>query len=265
MVFLFLFLLLPFMRPTSNADSADEIFGNFIHPPAIIEDDIYGDNLIFRLGDVEELRWTTDWDSYNLRLYQRDIMNGNTPFTAPGTTIFSKPQNQAEPGGLNWTVQTYTFDLDISPVFILEIENSAGDSGFSSHSFNISSKRLVTSTAPPTPSSKPESPTTDAGSASGLDLRLPLGLGLGLGIPLVALASFVLGYFVFNLCGRLPKEEAEKPSQRQTSPHGNQPPYEIGSGQPAVALQEEPIYYEADPSAARLSELPGEQGRKGSV
>ncbi|KAF2494768.1 hypothetical protein BU16DRAFT_527754 [Lophium mytilinum] len=170
---------------------------------------------IFPLSSTQRLQWNTDFDTYNLTLWQQSSPGGAA---TSGAIIYAKSSSDSEVGGFEWNVQTYSLKLEDSPVFFIWVLDPEGNS-FTSHYFNITAKGVSSSiTASATSTATSTSASTSDASARSVTatqsvpvqtlsaptqspqpqnnnsaFKVGLGVGLGLGIPLVLLLGVYLG------------------------------------------------------------------------
>ena len=188
----------------------------------------------------------------------------------------AKERDDKEPGGIDWDVQTYGFDLDDSPIFFLGIGfDGTEDSGFTSHYFNITRRRpdstssSSSSSGEPTPSeTSPPTATDDAdrdaaSSTSdprdpGPDLGLSLGLGLGLGIPLAALIGGIISYIILKKRSKKRAMQLELENAKHAQPHaGWYTPENWSQSLVHEAMDSKPTVIHEAMDTSKMAELPG--------
>ncbi|KAE9380123.1 hypothetical protein N431DRAFT_552344 [Stipitochalara longipes BDJ] len=107
----------------------------------------YQFNPVWYQGDTQLIEWSTPYTNYNISLWQESqpackAISGPVIFaTTPGSTA---SQNITQ---FPWNVQTYSFDINASPVFFFLLVPSAGEistQSSTSRFFNISAKALST-------------------------------------------------------------------------------------------------------------------------
>lgn len=133
-----------------------------------------------------------------------------------------------------WTIQTYEFDIKLSPVFYLSLSTSDAPMTFTSPYFNLtneplSSSSMVASTSLISPSLSSATPSTSVSSSIGVfttasagaaqvsqtSSSVGLGVGLGVGIPSVL---GLLGIVALLYRKRRSQTNAALPSRHQDTP-----------------------------------------------
>ncbi|KAB8229415.1 uncharacterized protein BDW43DRAFT_303158 [Aspergillus alliaceus] len=173
----------------------------FVNPPAADS----AENPIWVLGEQQEISWVTTLTAFNVSMWQQSISQRSG---ANMGNIFSQVHNTGVTN-FTWTVHTYGFSLEDSPIFFFWINTNTPE-GFTSNYFNITEKARITSastfytatsifepksTTSPNSSSASTTPSlpteTSPASASepGLDstAKIALGVGVGVGVPAVLL------------------------------------------------------------------------------
>jgi len=189
--------------------------GYFLNPPTSGNSKDFTNNVVWSLGSVQLLQWTTDLDGYNISLWQQNL-TGNSAAVA-NSPIFSHNAGILPTGSISWLVQLpQDFDLETSSVFYLGGGTSVGNAVFTSHYFNITNKAVsVSSSSASTSASSIASSSTSSaaspfqtssttailptGSAqssnNGLtgSTKVGLAVGLGVGVPLILLLGIFIG------------------------------------------------------------------------
>ncbi|KAK8878782.1 hypothetical protein PGQ11_000076 [Apiospora arundinis] len=124
-----------------NPDNVDKLASNFMANP------------VWRIGEVQTIRWTTTSSEYTISLWQQSIKSGSA---SPGPPIFQS-RSASDPTQFDWVPQIFDFDLSESNVFFLrlrpgiEAANPGGasdaPSSMRSRYFNLS----IPSSPPPRP------------------------------------------------------------------------------------------------------------------
>ncbi|KAI1772468.1 hypothetical protein F4818DRAFT_172868 [Hypoxylon cercidicola] len=132
--------------------SYDETHGRFFNPATYGYDRDFTENVLWRLGETQSIKFTTTYSSYNIYIYQQDE---DESVAAEGSQIYGVLD-----GGVtqfDWAVQTYDFDLKTSEVFFLRLWSTDLDSDdpVTSHYFNITASAASSSSSvsSPTPTS----------------------------------------------------------------------------------------------------------------
>ncbi|KAL2002199.1 hypothetical protein VTN02DRAFT_462 [Thermoascus thermophilus] len=179
----------------------------FVNPPSSNS----AENLVWTLGDQEVISWVTTLPTFNISIWQQSMVQESA---ASGGNIFTKVHPDDRVTNFTWTVQTYGFDLNQSPIFFFWI-NSDTPTGFTSNYFNITRARVSTASAstatsttsgtatntatPPAmtmTTTKAPAQTNEPETGLTPGAKVGLGVGLGLGIPLLA----ILAGFLFLKC-----------------------------------------------------------------
>ncbi|PIG79030.1 hypothetical protein AARAC_003593 [Aspergillus arachidicola] len=196
-LFLYIFLIILLSGPQIVVAQGDgkSSPNRFVNPPAADS----AENPVWVLGEEQQISWVTTLTAYNISMWQQSISQrtgGNMG------NIFSQVYNTGVTN-FTWTVQTYGYSLEDSPIYFFWI-NADTPEGFTSNYFNITEKKRTTSTSTSytatstseptssqssTASSTPSPASQESTSESGLNAtaKIALGVGVGVGVPAILL------------------------------------------------------------------------------
>ncbi|KAK0721026.1 hypothetical protein B0H67DRAFT_644202 [Lasiosphaeris hirsuta] len=184
--------------------------GSFTNPGS-------GPRLVWRIGDTENITFTTVFDTYTIALWQQHEEGGGANL---GPIIFQLGPGQKAVSHFIWNVQIFNFDLEVSPTFFLWIYNGSDPSSqgqklpsVSSAYFTIKEalKETASTTSPPATTALPSSTSAPASpSASATDPVLagstgtnsvtstvvPISVGVSVGVVALAVLGALLFWFV---------------------------------------------------------------------
>lgn len=231
------------------AQTDDSVFYN---PPTSGEIHDYSQDYVWAVGSTQQLRWSTEYETVELVLWQNNNPDSST------LQSFS-----SDTDSFDWLVDLGPFELSDGAVFFFQMYNGSTEEFFSSHYFNltvasassssvsssISSSLSHSATVVPTKSlasvtsaaassgtsSVSASSTPSGGVAASSGLSTGAQAGVGIGVALAAL--IVVGAVLFVMRRRKVKRPrnksdylAEMPPISETSPgnstyHSNQKAY----------------------------------------
>ncbi|KAM0811778.1 hypothetical protein AB5N19_12134 [Seiridium cardinale] len=198
------------------SDQPSVAAGRFINPANAPDTPAtYGENALWTVGEVQTIKFTTTYSNYTIALWQQSIEGGSALL---GPVIF-QTQTSVFPQ-FDWVVQSFDFDLTLSPVFFLWLHaGAASDQGapeslsVSSTYFNItiasasssststlsSSKQVPSPTISATTTQQVVSTTPTAKSSSSQVAQLSTGAqaGIGVGTSAAGLLALAIGAFCY--------------------------------------------------------------------
>ncbi|MCJ1350622.1 MAG: hypothetical protein MMC33_000603 [Icmadophila ericetorum] len=212
-------------------DAGDDLQDYFINPPAAGPGQNYSANVVFTLGQTQDIQWVTVYNNYTISLWQQNLQEASA---AEGVAIFAKQSSEPNIESFVWTVQTYNFQLSDSNVFYLGV-NFPDDPNFTCHYFNISAASTTSSTSSTSAasqsstftSSTPSSATTTTPalentsqqSSTGLSTGAEAGIGAGVGaIVLIAAAAGGIWWWWWRRTTIKRSESIEVPLWQQPPP-----------------------------------------------
>ncbi|KAI5863209.1 hypothetical protein GGS23DRAFT_596978 [Durotheca rogersii] len=144
--------------------------GRFFNPPNSLggSELDFSNNPVWRVGDVETIKFTTTYSDYDIVLWQQDLKGA---FATMGPAIFQTTSGAVTQ--FDWSVQVYGFDLKYSDVFFLWLSPLDGGDGdekplsLTTRYFNITEK------PPPAPSSSSRASSRPSPSATTKSLSPP--------------------------------------------------------------------------------------------
>ncbi|KAL2828824.1 hypothetical protein BJY01DRAFT_255246 [Aspergillus pseudoustus] len=256
----------PVERSNTHTSTKLSRDGNYFSGPLKADSESSSD-LVYKVGDVLDISWTTTLDVFNVTLWQRLRSRGgnDTAGVLSGGNIFSKTSPTSTLTNISWVVQPYTLNLETSPTFFLSIDaytytntNAAQKSldytewpstRFVSRAFNMTSSSSSSSTSPQSPPSS-ETDSDSAGTATTTSNteeettntpetsltstgKIALGLGAGIGAPLISLLAIVV-YFQVRSARR--KDAAHGLGLGHSHSRGQLPPIPPPPPPPEMAL-----------------------------
>ncbi|KAI0180866.1 hypothetical protein GGR52DRAFT_8768 [Hypoxylon sp. FL1284] len=233
----------------------DGSLGSFFDPPGYGDNDDSPADEVWEIGETKTIKFTTVYSSYKIELWQQSV-SGEVD---PGPAIFGTKYGAVTQ--FDWSVQTYNFNLDSSPVFFLwlwPIDRNTTDQNdaVASPNFNITAAAASSvSSSSVTPTSAPITTTTSVTTASATtasgsngtrtpsptpsagSLSAGARIGIGVGVGLAVLVAVVAGLFLWRRWRRRSNRGHEEVSQAMAGWGGDEPEMAGGSyeGGPAGA------------------------------
>ncbi|KAF1950936.1 hypothetical protein CC80DRAFT_509302 [Byssothecium circinans] len=211
--------------------------GVFIQPPAMAdhESDLQdlAKNPVYEVDDQVTVMWDWNVDNYTeyyISLYQVDYHNGPGRIRPGSAEIFHKRDFDPATTTTFFPVRPGEFDLTRSEVFyfyLFQNFTSHRTRGFVSHYFNITVKKVSSSTRPPSPTISISTSTSISSTFTSTAMEhstshtalpephindstniipLALGVSLGLGVPLLLVLGALLGLYIVYARRREPPQ-----------------------------------------------------------
>ncbi|KAK6062960.1 hypothetical protein SCUP515_12858 [Seiridium cupressi] len=213
----FILPVILFLAELVRSDQPSVAAGRFINPANAPDTPAtYGKNALWTVGEVQTIKFTTTYSNYTIALWQQSIEGGSALL---GPVIF-QTQTSVFPQ-FDWVVQSFDFDLTLSPVFFLWLHaGTASDQGapeslsVSSTYFNItiasasSASTSTLSSSKQVPSPKISATTTQqvvsatptsnsSPSSQAAQLSTGARAGIGVGTSVAGLLALAIGAFCY--------------------------------------------------------------------
>lgn len=230
---------------------------------------------MWRIGDTENITFTTVFDTYTIALWQQKEEGGGANL---GPIIFQLGPGQKAVSHFVWNVQIFNFDLEVSPTFFMWIFNGSDASSQGKKLPSVSSAYFTikealpetsptttpaTSTTLPSATTAPVPPSTTTTPAASTDNNVtstvvPISVGVSVGVVALAVLGALLFWFIRR---RRKRQQQQAPamisvtSEPPTYYHPGAPP---PPPQPYACRAEgkyaaPPVELHANPERAELS------------
>ncbi|KAF9894840.1 hypothetical protein FE257_004461 [Aspergillus nanangensis] len=175
-----------------SASGNDDNRGVFLNPPRDGSNGDYTGNLAWPLESIQTIRWSSDFEAWNLRIYADNSISGFTKTLTTGSNSGSGSKDAT----FEWRVTTLVNFVSMPVFYLVLCEGTEGcDSEIHSHYFNITLPSSISSANSSLTASTSAAEESSESAAANSGLTTGAKVGIGIGVPGFVLVAGAIVFF----------------------------------------------------------------------